>query len=233
MLSPIQSSPEAIKEINSIFYNFLWNGKDDKIKRNVMINDYSQGGLKMIDILSFNKSLKATWIKKYLDTENGGSWKIFFDAELQRYGGKLAILGNLNSKDMHSVIKVSDPFVKESLEIWSEISFEETVTSYKNLRSVLLWYDSLIRIGNKPVFYQDWFPKGISKVNHLMDDSFNFLSHTSYQNKYNLRVKPLTFFWNDGSNQPSAHINCKKPAGQPRELFISFYEKYKAIPTCI
>ena len=31
----------------------------------------------MIDILSFNKSLKATWIKKYLDTENGGSWKLF------------------------------------------------------------------------------------------------------------------------------------------------------------
>ena len=46
----------------------------------------------MIDILSFNKSLKATWIKKYLDTDNGGSWKLFFDAELQRYGGKLAIL---------------------------------------------------------------------------------------------------------------------------------------------
>ena len=43
-----------------------------------MINDYSQGGLKMIDILSFNKSLKATWIKKYLDIENGDSWKFFF-----------------------------------------------------------------------------------------------------------------------------------------------------------
>ena len=31
----------------------------------------------MIDILSFNKSFEATWIKKYLDTENGGSWKFF------------------------------------------------------------------------------------------------------------------------------------------------------------
>ena len=33
-----------------------------------MINDYPEGGLKMIDIASFNKSLKATWIKKYLDS---------------------------------------------------------------------------------------------------------------------------------------------------------------------
>ena len=33
ILSPIQSSPEAIKEINTIFYDFLWNGKGDKIKK--------------------------------------------------------------------------------------------------------------------------------------------------------------------------------------------------------
>ena len=42
-----------------------------------MINDYSEGGLKMIDIVSFNRSLKATWIKKYLDKKNCGSWKNF------------------------------------------------------------------------------------------------------------------------------------------------------------
>ena len=45
-------------------YTFLWNGKGDEIKRKVMINDYGVGGLKMIDISSFNKSLKTTWIKK-------------------------------------------------------------------------------------------------------------------------------------------------------------------------
>ena len=32
----------------------------------------------MIDIQSFSKSLKATWIKKYLDEENQGKWKYFF-----------------------------------------------------------------------------------------------------------------------------------------------------------
>ena len=60
-----------------MFFKFLWNDKGDKIKRKIMINDYSEGGLKMIDITSFNKSLKATWIKKYLDTENCSKWKVF------------------------------------------------------------------------------------------------------------------------------------------------------------
>ena len=41
----------------------------------------------MIDIDSFNRFLKAIWIKKYLDTENQGGWKSFFDLELRKYGG--------------------------------------------------------------------------------------------------------------------------------------------------
>ena len=43
-----------------------------------MINDYDEGGLKMIDIVSFKRSLKAIWIKKYLDTENQGGMEKFF-----------------------------------------------------------------------------------------------------------------------------------------------------------
>ena len=43
----------AIKEVNKLFYSFLWNGKGDRIKRNVTINDYPDGGLKMIDIGRF------------------------------------------------------------------------------------------------------------------------------------------------------------------------------------
>ena len=50
-----------------------------------MINDFGVGGLKMIDISSFSKSLKTTWIKKYLDN-NKGKWKIFFDITLKKYG---------------------------------------------------------------------------------------------------------------------------------------------------
>ena len=48
----------ALKEINTLLYDLLWNGKGDKTKRTQMINDYDKGGLKMIDIQSFNRSLK-------------------------------------------------------------------------------------------------------------------------------------------------------------------------------
>jgi len=64
LLSPLCSNYNVLNEINDLLYTFLWNGKGNKIKRKIMINDFGVGGLKMIDISSFNKSLKTTWIKK-------------------------------------------------------------------------------------------------------------------------------------------------------------------------
>ena len=62
-----------------------------------MINDYKNGGLKMVDIASFTKSLKTAWIKKYLDDSNRGKWKDFFELELRKYGGKLVFTCNLRA----------------------------------------------------------------------------------------------------------------------------------------
>ena len=53
-----------LQNFNDLFYNFLWSGKGDKIKRNIIINDYPDGGLKMIDIESFNKSLNKNHLDK-------------------------------------------------------------------------------------------------------------------------------------------------------------------------
>ena len=147
----------------------------------------------MIDVDSFNRSLKAVWIKKYLDTENQGGWKSYFDFELRKYGGVVTLTGNLNKKDT-CILKISDPFIKEILEIWSEVIFERTVVSEDHFLSSPLWYNSLIRIENKPVFYKYWRVKGVTKVENLMDDSGNFLSLPAFQNKYNLKVRPLTFY---------------------------------------
>ncbi len=57
-------STELITEINNIMYDFLWNGKPDKISRKLIIQTYENGGLKMIDIKSFINTLKASWITR-------------------------------------------------------------------------------------------------------------------------------------------------------------------------
>ena len=54
----------TMKEIKSILYDFLRDSKPDKIARNIIIQDYPNGGLKMIDIECFVNSLKASWVKR-------------------------------------------------------------------------------------------------------------------------------------------------------------------------
>jgi len=63
-----------------------------------MINDYLEGGLKIIDVTSFNKSHKATWIKEYQDNENCSKWKVLFNLELGNCGGKTEFKGTLIKK---------------------------------------------------------------------------------------------------------------------------------------
>ena len=153
LLSSLRSNYKVLNEINDLLYTFLWNGKGDKIKRKVMINDFGVGGLKMIDISSFSKSLKTTWIKKYLDNNNKGKWKIFFDITLKKYGCQNFFSYNLNVRDTLSTITTSDAFLKELLEIWAEVNFEPEIASKEHFLDQQLWHNSLIKIANKTVFF--------------------------------------------------------------------------------
>ena len=73
-----QSNDQTLKELNDLFLDILWSGKGDKIKRHVIMRDFTNGGLKMIDIRSFIKALKGAWMKIYLDENNKGKCPFFF-----------------------------------------------------------------------------------------------------------------------------------------------------------
>jgi hypothetical protein len=68
-------SSEKIKEINTLMFNFIWDQKPDKINRNILCQNYNNGGLKVIDLKKIVLSLKASWVKRILDKDNNGQWK--------------------------------------------------------------------------------------------------------------------------------------------------------------
>ena len=57
-------SKQDTRKLNGLLFNFIWNNGPDKVKRSVLVQDYINGGLKMIDIHSFLLSLKASWLKR-------------------------------------------------------------------------------------------------------------------------------------------------------------------------
>ena len=92
-----------------------------------MISDYGNWGLKMIDLNSFNKALKLSWVREYLNNDNSAKWKLLFDFQLQDYGGSDFFRCKLNRKDLCKYINVPDLFVTEIVQIWADISFDDTI----------------------------------------------------------------------------------------------------------
>ena len=70
------------KALTDLIYDFLWDGKPDKISRKQICKEYLEGGLKMIDINKFIKSLKSTWIRRFLK-----------DSDAPQHGHTLSIIG--------------------------------------------------------------------------------------------------------------------------------------------
>ena len=120
-----------LEEVNNICYKFLCAGKGDK-KTIVQEN----GGLKMLDLNSFNKPFKLSWVRKYLNDDNSGKWKLLFDFQIEDYGGAEFFRGNLDRKDVSKYINVPDPFIAEIVQKWTEMSFEDTIKSIKHILTI-------------------------------------------------------------------------------------------------
>ena len=78
-----------------------------------MISDYNNGRLRMIDIKLSKKTLKSSWIKKYLDLANHEKWKLMFDLELLSIGGEEVFRGSLSKEDLSQYFKMLDTFTLE------------------------------------------------------------------------------------------------------------------------
>ena len=99
----------------------------------------------------------------------------------------------MNQKDLLTV-GISDAFLRELLQIWSEIAFEDRMVSVTQLRSQSIWFNSLIRIGNKPIYFKPWAASGIQNISDLMTNcnESTFLSFSDFKDRYKIKP-PLSF----------------------------------------
>ena len=149
---------EIISEIQLDFLIFLWSGKSGKIKRNILIGDFSQGGIQMPHILSFCHALKFSWVKKLFDPLNHAGWKSLFLDKAENLGGNtfwmfskpaLNKLQNRFSKIWQGIITVC-----------ADINYNNH-TAPENALIQHLWYNTQIKVASKQVFRKKWCKKGV------------------------------------------------------------------------
>ena len=146
---------ELVKQLNQSLFKFLWKGTD-KVRRVSVINEYGEGGLKMIDLETMVKSLRLAWLKRIFNG-NDVTWKRYLEHQLKPFGGLFFTNYNYDVNDY----SISSQFYRELLLWWSH--FRGIFTSENNWKKII-WNNKEIRIDRKPVYFKSYYESVIANL---------------------------------------------------------------------
>ena len=101
----------------------------------------------MIDIEKFIWSLKASWIKRLLQTENKSLLKKLYENDFKIFGGNILFECNFNDSDVIKHFK-NKPFLRDILLAWLKLNHKPIIYNHFN---EILWNNSNIRVDKKTV----------------------------------------------------------------------------------
>ena len=167
-----------VKNIDNVIREFLWNGRKSKISYRILQNPKSEGGLNLVNFRNKEKSLKATW-PLILHTELQYLcivYKIMRVSEIKDLIWQCSLLGS----DVTS-LGMSSSFWVNVLISWAEYNY------YNNFRieNQIIWYNSKIRVRDKPVLWRDVYKAGLVFVYQLFENQ-EFKSFSRIQEEYGL-----------------------------------------------
>ena len=171
--SILPTPKELLKELNKILFKFLWKGVD-KVTRASVINEYEEGGLRMVDLECMVKSLRLAWLKRIFSGTNG-TWKSYLQHILSSVGGLFFFNCNYNISDY----TIPSQFYRELLLWWSQ--FRETFATEEDWKTII-WNNKEIKVENKPVYYKHYVNARVICIQVLLfsslksTDSYNQLS---------------------------------------------------------
>ena len=138
---------DLMKEIDTIFFNYIWNSKVDRIARKLIARNYNEGGLKMINTLMFIKSLKITWIRRL--QQSNSAWVTLLNSSLPRWFTAFHVLG----------VRFYDEICLLLNSFWKDVfsaTCEFKLLVQDNIFLSSLWCNDDFRINNKYIFITQW-----------------------------------------------------------------------------
>ena len=161
--SVISVSTELIKEVNSICYNFIWNGSD-KVKRNAITADIEKN---MLDIESMIRTkivtcLKKKKKKKKILEDYPSLWKTILNDRLLPVGGSFVLQCNFETSKLNVNLPM---YYRQWFEVWSELK-AKTPNSFHNIVNEILGTTGFA--DKKSIYRRDIAELGFLKVRDLI-----------------------------------------------------------------
>ena len=126
----------------------------------------------MIDLQSKLRSLKLSWIPKYLKY-NDQPWIYLFYIWVNKIGPlPLCFRFNCSRKDMSILCKKKQmpSFYTDLLCFWCDIRFTEIHNV--DISREILWYNSHIKFDREILLFKRWLNHDILYVHHLLQNNF-------------------------------------------------------------
>ena len=237
LISNITLSKEHIQKFKSLVYNFLWKGKKDRVKRTILAKDYSEGGLRMIDIDSYIKSIQTQWIIKLWGNKSD-NWTIIPRFYLNKFGDNLLLFKmNINNvKDLDNVTFKNMPeFYQNLVKNWINIKGgqSKTPTKFYDIRKQVIWGNNLIRFNKKCLFFHNWIQNDLIYINDIIDQR-GFISEDLIFSKLNKKEdwirqvsvikKAIPKHWQNLLKLESSYktkVNIKR--NEPLHIMLNWY----------
>jgi len=120
----------------------------------------------MIDHENMIKALSLSWLKRIMDVECSGFWKLYLDYLLSKQGGLFIFQRNYDVNQ----IDIPSTFYNELLSWWSEL--RESADPERGYKFIL-WNNKDILIEDKTVFYRHYFNNGVIFTKNLLFNKTN------------------------------------------------------------
>ena len=160
VLPPIPD--KYVKMLNDELNLFLWNGNRPKIPLQILQLPKKCGGAGLVDFRRKDVSLKFSWIKNILSdsfVEHIAYSNINFTLKNKIWEC------NLRREDVES-LNIKNSFWRAVLEAWCELNYSKFVPP-DEYPYQFIWYNSHIRINNKPCFFKKPYQNGLEIVLQL------------------------------------------------------------------
>lgn len=203
-------------------FEFLWDGKPEKIKRKILYNEYEQGGLKLLNLEALCSTLKASIVPKiYQNTE----WYTNVLLDNTHLLGKKKLYPFLQLLPSHypyveNLMGNISGFIKEIARSWWCFQFFEP-EKREDILQQIIWMNSNIVIDGKPVFWKKMLGKGIIFINDIINEKGKVMEFDEFRAMYGEACTKYSFTqlilaigrkWKQKINQGEGKLLVCKPS---------------------
>ena len=182
----IPTQENFLKLLNKETFNFLWNNKPEKINRQDLCAEKLNGGLKMVDVTVFEKSLNLTWIRKILSNTNAPWLTLLLDTV-----GNLSRIRSLGPVWCQKILKKCNPFWNKVLNYYMDLCNQQEIKSNSDILHLTLWLNEKIQ---KDMFLPHWEKQGIRIIGDLVDSAGVVLPRDQLGQDYSFSLNILEYY---------------------------------------